>query len=301
MTIKEMIDFASKKTGYIEANKLMEYVLNVDKSYLIINAKKDLDAKCEEIYKTYLKKIEEGYPLQYITKSQEFIGLKFEVNEDVLIPQPDTECLVEEAIKQINILSEKRLSKYSKVQLEKAEESYINNNLNTDKIKVLDLCTGSGAIAISIAKYAQNVKVYASDISDKAIEIAKKNYENIINNKDKNSNQNKLTFIQSDMFENINEKFDVIVSNPPYIKSNVIQTLSKDVQNEPHIALDGGEDGLKFYRIIRENISRYLKEDGIILLEIGYDQREELLELFEGGECIKDLAGNDRVILWKKC
>lgn len=301
MTIKEMIDFASKKTGYIEANKLMEYVLNVDKSYLIINAKKDLDAKCEEIYKTYLKKIEEGYPLQYITKSQEFIGLKFEVNEDVLIPQPDTECLVEEAIKQINILSEKRLSKYSKVQLEKAEESYINNNLNTDKIKVLDLCTGSGAIAISIAKYAQNVKVYASDISDKAIEIAKKNYENIINNKDKNSNQNKLTFIQSDMFENINEKFDVIVSNPPYIKSNVIQTLSKDVQNEPHIALDGGEDGLKFYRIIRENISRYLKEDGIILLEIGYDQREELLELFEGGECIKDLAGNDRVILWKRC
>lgn len=272
MTIKEVIDFASKKIGYIEANILMEYVLNVNKNYLIINSKQELNANDEEKYVMYLKEIEEGYPIQYITKKQEFMGLEFEVNEDVLIPRPDTECLVEEAIKKINILLE-----------------------NKDKIKILDLCTGSGAIAISVAKNIKNADIYATDISDKALKIAKKNYKNII--KKENAT---ISFIQSDMFENIEGKFDVIISNPPYIKKSIITTLDKNVQNEPHIALDGGEDGLKFYKIIKNNINKYLKNDGVLLLEIGYDQKKELLELFEGAICIKDLAGNDRVIIWYK-
>ena len=102
------------------------------------------------------------------------------------------------------------------------------------------------------------------------------------------------------MFENIQGEFDMIVSNPPYIREDVIHTLSKDVQNEPHIALSGGQDGLKFYKIIRDNIDKYLKKDGYLLMEIGYDQKQELLQLFEDSQCVQDLSGNDRVIIWKR-
>ena len=109
-----------------------------------------------------------------------------------------------------------------------------------------------------------------------------------------------IKFVQSDMFDNIKEKFDIIVSNPPYIKSDVIKNLQKDVQNEPHIALDGGKDGLKFYKIISDNYKKYLEKDGIILLEIGFDQRNDVQTLFKGSTCIKDFAGNDRVIIYKE-
>lgn len=275
-TIKELIDDASKKIGYIEANLLMEYVLNEDKTYLIVNFDKVIDDNRIKMFNQSLEKIEKGYPIQYITHKQEFMGLDFYVNENVLIPQPDTEILVEEAIKVIE-----------------------NKKSTNQEFRILDLCTGSGAIAISIADYIINkmkepirdIKIVASDISKDALEVANKNYENII------KNSISIDFIESDMFENIEDKFDIIVSNPPYIRSEEIKTLSTDVQNEPHLALDGGEDGIKFYKVIKENMNKYLKENGTILMEIGYDQREDLVGMFKGANCIKDLSGNDRVII----
>ena len=197
------------------------------------------------------------------------MNLNFYVDENVLIPQPDTETLVLQAIKRI--------------------KQYENNN-----IKVLDLCTGSGAIAISLAKEFENknVQVYASDISDKALEVAKKNSK---------KNDVHINFINSNMFENIDEKFDIIVSNPPYIETETIKKLSKDVQQEPHIALDGGFDGLEFYKIIASEYEKYLNDNGTLLLEIGYNQKQSVTELFinRNVECIKDLAQNDRVIIVK--
>ena len=256
----------------IKAKRLIQYVLKKTASKIIFDMD-DSVKKCEETqYLEYINQIIKGKPLQYITHEQEFMGFKFYVNENVLIPQPDTETLVERTIEIIRDVQP-----------------------DTENIDVLDMCTGSGAIAVSIAKLCKNIKICALDISDDALEIAKKNaFENEAN----------VEFFKSDMFENIsqNAKFDLIVSNPPYIKETVISTLSKDVQNEPHIALSGGKDGLDFYRIIANNAYKYLKYQGKVLVEIGYDQAESVEELFEQTHqydkirCIKDLSGNDRVI-----
>jgi len=129
------------------------------------------------------------------------------------------------------------------------------------------------------------------DISEGAIEIAKRNAKNLLEYEN-------IKFIQSDMFENVDGKFDVIVSNPPYIKSKVIENYS--LAFEPHLALDGGEDGFKFYRIIRENVEKYLNDVSYVLMEIGYDQKEVLLDIFENAKCVQDYAGNDRVIIWRR-
>ena len=256
----------------IKAKRLIQYVLKKTASKIIFDMD-DSVKKCEETqYLEYINQIIKGKPLQYITHEQEFMGFKFYVDENVLIPQPDTETLVERTIEIIKDVQP-----------------------DTENIDVLDMCTGSGAIAVSIAKLCKNIKICALDISDDALEIAKKNaFENEAN----------VEFFKSDMFENIskNAKFDLIVSNPPYIKETVINTLSKDVQNEPHIALSGGKDGLDFYRIIANNAYKYLKYQGKVLVEIGYDQEESVENLFEQTHqydkisCIKDLSGNDRVI-----
>ena len=172
----------------------------------------------------------------------------------------------------------------------KQKETY----LKSESIKILDLCTGTGAIGISLYKYGKNVEIYASDISKKAIEIAKRNA--IANNAN-------IEFILSDMFEQISMcDFDIIVSNPPYIKTDVIKKLSKEVQNEPHIALDGGNDGLNFYKIICSEAYKYVKNGGYIMVEIGYDQKDEVIELFNKTrhykeiQSIQDLGGNNRVV-----
>ena len=274
MKIKEILEYG--KNNLIEKEEplrlskmLLKHLLNVQDSYILININEDLKLETEKKFKEGIELLKIGTPFQYITNKQEFMGLEFYVDSNVLIPQPDTEILVEEVI-----------------------------NSTKENVKVLDLCTGSGAIGVSIAKNIKDVQVTMSDISDKALEIAKKNAQS-------NEVTDNCDFVLSDMFENIQEKFDVIVSNPPYIKTQVIKTLDKEVQNEPHLALDGGQDGLYFYKIIAENAHKYLNKGGILALEIGYDQKNEVIKLLEKeGKyidiyCKKDLAGNDRIIVCK--
>lgn len=278
MKIKELIEYGKNTLNKNEVQDssiisriLAEYILNFNRQEIIANL--DKEVKEEQRVRYYLALIEiiQGMPIQYITNKQEFMKLDFYVDENVLIPQPDTEILVEKAIE---------------------EAKKIGN------VEILDMCTGSGCIGISIAKNIENAKVTLVDISKNAIEIAKKNAL-------RNKVESQLTFIQSNMFEKVEKKFDIIVSNPPYIKTDVIPKLDKQVQNEPHIALDGGKDGLKFYKIIIEEAKKYLEENGKLILEIGYDQKEEVENLIKQSgqykkiEVIKDLSQNDRVIIGK--
>lgn len=264
---------ANIEDANIIARELLAYTLKKDRQYLIINSKEEIGREEQIEYNNNIDSIIMGKPLQYITNKQEFMKMKFFVNESVLIPQPDTEILVEKV-------------------LEICNKFFVNQ-----EIKILDLCTGSGAIAISLYKYLkdENKKIFASDISDKAIEVAK------LNSKE---NGTKIEFIQSNMFEQIAENnFDIIVTNPPYIEREELKKLPKDVRHEPHIALDGGNDGLDFYRIIAENAYKYIKSKGILCLEIGYNQKNEVVKILEETgkydniEAYKDLSGNDRCIV----
>lgn len=256
----------------LKARLLLCYVLKVEKEYLVIHSEEEMRQQEEEEYKKAIQKLVKGYPLQYITHYQEFMKLDFYVDENVLIPRADTEITVEEVIMYCRKQEKKRL-------------------------RVLDLCTGSGAIAISVKKYVPNCELVAVDISKNALEVAKKNAK---------QHEVDITWVLSNLFEEVKGKFDVIVSNPPYIKKEVIKTLDKQVQCEPILALDGGEDGLDFYKKIIEQAPDYLKENGKIFLEIGYDQEQEVLGIIEKTkqykmvECKKDLAGNDRMIMAKK-
>ena len=274
MTIKEAINYLHNfNLDNIESRILLKYILKQDDSYIIINSEKDLKENQEKKVINYADKIKNGYPLQYITNSQEFMGLTFYVDDNVLIPQPDTENLVIVAINKIENKNHEEISK-----------------TNKEKIKILDLCTGSGAIAVSIKSILkEKVEIIASDISQKAIEVARKNAK---------KHNVQIKFICSDMFEKINEKFDLIVTNPPYIRSKEIKLLPEEVQKEPNIALDGGLDGLEYYRLIRKNVKKYLKENGTLMMEIGYDQKEDVQKMFEGSKCIKDMENRDRVIIW---
>ena len=279
MTIREtlrkgMIELknAGISEPQLKSRLLMQYILNKPRQYLLVYDDKILTLRQEVDYFKLIKKLKSGIPLQHITHLQEFMKMNFYVDEDVLIPRPDTEVLVEEVIK-------------------------IAEKINAKKI--LDLCTGSGAIAVSLAKYIKNSEITAVDISDKALRIAKKNAID-------NEVENQITFIESDLFEKVRkEKFDIIVSNPPYIKKDIIKTLNIEVQKEPIIALDGGYDGLDFYRKIINNGYEYLKFNGYICLEIGYDKKIDVIELIENEEkyidtyCKRDLYGNDRVIVTK--
>ena len=276
MTIKELLNQAviMLKNENIDAPKnkarmLLQATLKKSREYLMIYDNKEVENIDRDRYIKNVKRLILGEPLQYITGIQEFMKLNFLVAKDVLIPRPDTEILVEEVIR-------------------KAE--------NISNPVILDLCTGSGAIAVSLAKYIKNVHICAVDISSKALEIAKKNAE-------LNGVKNNIEFIESNLFDKIKErKFDIIVSNPPYIETETIKTLSKDVQSEPKIALDGGKDGLDFYRKIADSGSKYLNRQGYICLEIGYNQRIAVRQILENKKryvninCIKDLCGNDRVI-----
>lgn len=243
-----------------EARLLLAFAMNIDVNKLVI---------CDECtdgdfyrYEEALKRRVNKEPFAYIVGEKEFMKLKFFVNKNVLVPREDTEVLVLEAIKQC-------------------------------KRKILDLCTGSGCIAISLAKYMQDIEIDASDISSRTLGVAKKNAE---------LNGTKVNFIKSDLFENINEKYDMIVSNPPYIRTSDIKSLQKEVLKEPKRALDGGEDGLYFYDKILSEAKDYLIDDGVILFEIGFDQADDVTKLakkysYKKIRKIKDLNGNDRVLV----
>lgn len=277
MTIKQNLEYAIKmlnenniEDATIKTRTLLSYVLGKPKEYLIINSEQELEQ--ENLFQKYIKELIEGKPLQYITKTQEFFGIEFYVDENVLIPQPDTENLVEEVL-------------------------FIINSIKDKNLKILDLCTGSGAIAISLSKILNSDKIliYGSDISEKALKIAQ---DNAI------QNCSKVVFLKSNIFNEINNnyKFDIIVSNPPYIETKTIEELSEEVKYEPHLALDGGEDGLYFYREIIKNAKKYLNPNGYLAFEIGYNQKKQVEKLLEenGYKNIysrKDLSGNDRVVV----
>ena len=277
MTIKQAMEKGAieLKVGNIETPKLksrllMQYVLRETRQYIIVHDTKQLTERQEKNYFLAIKKIKSGIPIEYITHQKEFMKLNFFVNESVLIPRQDTEILVEEVIK---------IAKKIKAK------------------KILDLCTGSGAIAISLAKYLENIQLTAVDISRKALDIAMANAKN-------NHVQDKITFVESNLFQDLRqEKYDLIVSNPPYIRRKELETLDKEVRKEPRLALDGGEDGLDFYRNIMDKGYEYLKYGGYICLEIGYDQKEEVMQIIEGKKhyigtyCKKDLYDNDRVVV----
>ena len=214
----------------------------------------------------YVKKRLGHMPIQYILNKAYFCGLPLYVNENVLIPRFDTEVLVEEVLK----ISKKDKSK-----------------------RILDICTGSGAIAIALKKLGGFERVDALDISDKALEVAKRNAKEL--NLD-------INFLKSDMFSSLTceNKYDIIVSNPPYIQSDVVDTLESEVKDfEPRLALDGDVDGMKFYKIIAENYENYLADNGVLALEIGYDEADDIRSLFEGKNVVikKDLANLDRVAI----
>ena len=279
MTIREtirkgmiMLKNSNVTEPNIKARLIMQYVLNKPREYLLVYDKEILMLRQEVNYFKAIKKLCQGIPIQHITHRQEFMKMTFYVDENVLIPRQDTEILVEEVIK---------IAKKIKAK------------------KILDLCTGSGAIAISLAKYIENSEITAVDISSKALNIAKINSKN-------NNVENQITFIESDLYKNLpKEKYDIIVSNPPYIKKEIIKKLDKEVQREPKLALDGGYDGLDFYRKIVSKADEYLKFHGYLCLEIGYDQKEEVEEIISkqekyiGTYCKKDLCDNDRVIVTK--
>lgn len=274
----ELIKFGEKclkqkniQDANIKARLLLQHVLNQNKQQIIINSENIVDKIKTDEYEKCIKKLISGTPLQYITHVQQFMGLDFYVDENVLIPQPDTEILVEESIKLIN---------------------------KKQTAEVLDLCTGSGAIAVSIGHYCRQAKIIATDISKGAINVARKNAS---------TNNVNINFIESDLFNQISDhKFDFIISNPPYIETDVINTLSEDVKNEPYIALNGGEDGLDFYKKILNEADNYLKQNGYLLLEIGYNQAIAIANLEQNNlklvtkQPIKDLAGNDRVMIFIK-
>lgn len=252
---------------------LLSNILRKTKEYIMIHNDDEVSFNIEKEFLKKIDRIKKNEPIQYVINSQEFMGFMFYVDENVLIPQPDTEILVEEVI------------------------NIVKNNFS-DKVKILDLCTGSGAIGISIAKLLENSSITVSDIDEKCLQIAKRNAI---------KNDIKIDIVQSDIFKNFSKtnKFDIIVSNPPYIREDIIKTLPKEVQKEPYKALNGGKDGLHFYREIVNNAQNFLNPNGYLALEIGYDQKEDVKKILEKNKfkniySKKDLSGNDRIVVGKR-
>lgn len=251
----------------IDAAYLLFQVARIDRASFFLLRDTPIDKGLEEKFLDLIKIRKTRKPLSYILKSRNFMGFDFYVDENVLIPEPETEILVEEVLKEAR-----------------------------DK-KILDLCTGSGCIAISIALLGSPMKIIATDISYKALDIAKRNANQLI------GDYSNISFLESDLYSNVNGKFDIIVSNPPYIETEIIDSLEPEVKNFfPRIALDGGIDGLDFYRKIISKAHNYLTNHGKIFLEIGYNEATQVsLLLKEYGFCniniIKDYSNLDRIVI----
>lgn len=281
MVIKNLLIKASdmlKDLDYTDPDReailILSKLIKKDTSYIYINLDKTLEKELENKYLDYIEKRSKGYPFHYLFKEKGFLDFDLYVDEGVLIPRPETEHLVNKAIE------------------------IINKFYKDEKVKVIDLCSGSGVIGISIAKNIENSCVLGLDLEDRAIEIS-------------NINKNRLgleniEFIKSDLFSEIEDKditVDIIISNPPYIKTEELDSLQKDVKlYEPKIALDGGEDGLIFYREISKKSINFFNKKGVLMYEIGYNQGEDVKEIliennFYDVEILKDIQGHDRVVL----
>lgn len=283
MTVKELLILTEKRfksckisSPKVDAEILISYYFNFkdSKDLFLKYGAQISDERLQDFFK-YLDKRATRYPLQYITNKQDFLDLSLYVDSDVLIPRPETEVLVETCF------------------------SYIKNN----KIKrVLEIGTGSGAIAISIKKKFQKIKVVASDISKEILKIAKYN--------EKNNNVSGIKFILSDIFERIKKpslkKYDLIVSNPPYIKSGEFDDLEPEIKFEPFKALDGGPKGTKYYKLILEEADKYLSKKGVIIFEIGESLSDDIFKLVRKNKSLKfssvitDLNNKDRVAVIKR-
>ena len=261
---EKVLEMAGISEARLDAWFLFEKVCKIDRNFYYMHMEEDVSQEQIGEYEMSLKKRAERIPLQYILGETEFMGLHFKVNSSVLIPRQDTETLVEEALKLVK-----------------------------PGMKVLDLCTGSGCIIISILHNAADVEGYAVDISKQAVNVARENAK---------LNEVSVMFETSDLFDHVSGTFDMIVSNPPYIRTSEIPKLMPEVKSfEPMEALDGKEDGLFFYRKIVEKAGEFLNPGGSLLFEIGYDQGADVSRLMQDAgyqevKIIKDLTGNDRVV-----
>ena len=263
----KMLAQAGIDEAELDARYILEYITGLNSAQYFINSEDIIEKdKAEEFFRL-IERRSKRIPLSYVIGTRDFFGLTFKVNENVLIPEQETELLVEEVIK------------------------------HSEGKSVLDMCTGSGCIAISIALFGKPSKVAASDISEKALEVARENAKSL--------KAGEISFIQGDMFENVTDKFDIIVSNPPYIETGEIDELMPEVRDYiPRLALDGDEDGLKFYRIISKEAVKKLNKNGRIFYEIGYNQSRAVASiLLENGftdvKIMKDYSGLDRIVMAK--
>lgn len=277
--LKEASDKLESKaaTPLLDAQIMLCHVLDVDRLYLIVNRERILTKEEAYEYNRMIEKRLCGVPVQYIIGRQEFMGLDFNVAEGVLVPRPDTEILIEKVLDSID---------------------------KEDEYTIVDIGTGSGAITVSLAKYIKNSHVYSIDISKHALNIARQNAE-------KHDVLSKISFLSGSLFEPLQDisiagKIDILVSNPPYIPTGDIDNLQVEVSKfEPRIALDGGEDGLDFYREIIDKAPEYLRSGGLIALEVGHDQARTVVDLMKEKkkyvniEITKDLAGIERVVSGK--
>lgn len=258
---------AGVKAANTDARLLLEFVCKTGMNTLFSHPDKEISKEEERLYKEFILRRKNGEPVQYITGEQEFMGLNFKTDPSTLIPRLDTESVVEDALSELH-----------------------------DGMRILDLCTGSGCILLSLLKYSNDCIGIGTDISAKAVELAQLNSQRL---------GIEATFLQGDLFEGVEGKFDMILSNPPYIESAVIETLDDEVRKfEPMSALDGGEDGLVFYRRIAKEAKRYLKRGAVLIFEIGYNQGESVPGILseEGYQEIvvkKDLAGLNRTVMAK--
>lgn len=262
----ERLEEAGIGEAKLDARLLLEYICHTDRNTLLVHGDSERNEMEEQFYRMCIEKRATRIPLQHITGEQEFMGLTFRVNQHTLIPRQDTEILVEEGMRHMY-----------------------------DGMRILDMCTGSGCILLSLLKYSNECEGMGVDISEEALKVAKENAQRL---------GLKAEFIQGDLFEPVPEKkFDMIVSNPPYIETAVIETLMPEVrEHEPMQALDGMKDGLFFYRKIVEKAPAFLTKGGWLLFEIGYNQGEAVSKLmteqgFKEVEVVKDYAGLDRVVL----
>ena len=260
----ETLEHAGIPDAKLDAWYLLEYVTGISRASYFGDPKREVPKEQAESYREVILRRAGHIPLQHITGEQEFMGYSFLVNPDVLIPRQDTETLTEEALK-----------------------------FTEPGMKVLDMCTGSGCILISLMKKCHGLTGTGCDISEKALKTARENGRRL---------QVEASWIQSDLFEQISERFDLIVSNPPYIRTGVIEELQEEVRlHDPWIALDGKKDGLYFYRRIIAESTGYIRDNGALMFEIGHDQAEDVVRLMEEAgytqiRVKKDLAGLDRVV-----